>query len=362
MKGRPRRAHDGLDLGRVDVVELLTKIGIEAKVVGAEARFSCPYPAHSFGDRNPSAFMNLHTTAFICFSCGAAGNCITLLADMRNVERGTARRWIEEKWLPEMAHIDDLAAWVERYFAEDDEDHQVIETVVINEIEYERRAVDWTEESATGWYGYMLKRDFDPEILNRFDVCYDRIADRPCITVRTPDGGLVGFKGRAWRDDQWPKYLVLGDTDRSIQTHGQRYFFHPYDAAQHVFGLHLARPHDNALIVCEGELNVISMHQKGFCNVVGPSGSTLSDRQVEDIVACCDSVTLLFDSDLKTPESATMARIKLLKAISMFDPFVSVNVCADHEGDPAEMSCDELHELVGAARSSVEYRVRHLLA
>lgn len=354
---------DPLDLEQVNVVELLTKLGIQGiRPEGKEVRFSCPMPAHSFGDRSPSAYMNKDTTAWVCFSCGAQGNAVTFLADVKNVSRATARRWIAEKWAPHQTHIEDLAGYVARVLAHEEQE-SVEPFVPLPEEEYEKRWVDWrSANTQIPWVDYMLnKRGFSWEILNEFEVGYDDIADRPCVTVRERDGSLVGFKGRAYREDQNMKYLVIGDSERSIAFFGERYGFAPYDAAQHVFGIHKAKPIDGVLNFVEGELNVISMHQKGFTNTLGPSGSTVTEKQVADVVSMCDEVVILFDSDLRDMASATTAKIKVLKAAAMFEPYVRVRICADHQGDPAELDVDTLRSLVDTAKYSVAYRVEHLM-
>ena len=350
-----------LDLSAVDVPEFLEALDVaHVSIEQSEARFSCPYPAHSFGDKNPSAYMNLNTTAWICFSCGATGNAITFLADVKEVSRITAKNWIAQKWAPHYADIDDLRAFVQSMFESDERTKLPAVYTPLDESEYEKRIVDWEEERGRG-RSYMIERGFDPLFLNLFDVCYDDITDRPCITVRDIDGRLVGFKGRAWREEQWPKYMVLGDTDKSLAERGEVYGFRPYDAAQHVFAIDKIEP-GAPVIVCEGELNCISMYQKGFSNVVAPSGSTMSPKQIVDIIHVTDDVTLLFDTDPTTEASYATAKSKLLKIIEAFEPHVTVRVCEDHEGDPAEIDASSLKSLVDNAKTSTLYKVLHSVA
>lgn len=348
-----------LDLSLVDVHEFLSMLDVEnIRVEAQEARFSCPYPAHSFGDSNPSAYMNLDTTAFICFSCGESGNAITFLADLKNVPRVTAKNWIAQKWAPQYAQIDDLRGFIEGMFERESKTQLVDPFVPLDEAEFEKRRVDWHGAGAFGmWWDYVLNRGFTPEVLTQFGVCYDQISDRPCLTVRTPSGELAGFKGRAYREDQWPKYMVLGDTERTLAERGEIYGFRPYDASRHVFGAHIARPINGRLVVIEGEFNVVSAHQKRITNSVGPSGSTLSDVQVESICSMCDEVVLLFDTDSATVKSYTTAHIKILRAIDAFERFVDVRVCPDHDGDPAEMSEYDLRSLVDSSVTSTMHKV-----
>lgn len=613
-----------LDLSVIDVPVFLRSLGCEnVRAELSEVRFSCPLPAHSYGDKNPSAYMNINTTAWICFSCGAKGNAITFLSEVMDVPHATAKQWIAEKWAPHYADIEDLYEFLMRSFERGITETGAVEepVVILPEEVLEGRRVDWRAVDAAGLEApgslrYMLERGFKPTILSRFDISYDRISDRPCLTVRDENGDLVGFKGRAWNDEQFPRYCntpeapilmgdltfkpisavrvgdkvigwedgkttngrwgaqkqkvlaesivekisvrhnipvvritmesgrqirctedhhwlinrgqarrggekhvffapakeglymtdvidpkgcefkrdgdlaaamwlsgmfdgegyadhrsiviaqcrnhnpevckrleyvlnrlgfewsydkqksggsyrikgsyreairmsnmcvparrerlvarvlgraywkradkiisiesdgvdsvysmqtstgnyvawgyaskncILGDTERGIAMYGQRYGFAPYDASKIVFGLHLAEPINDTLVVCEGELNVIAMHQMGFTNTVGPSGSTLSQRFVDIVASECSKAILLFDSDLGSETSAATAKIKLLTAIEQFDRLVDVFVCPDHVGDPNDMTQADVDNLIRAAQNSTLYRVEHLL-
>lgn len=361
-----------IDLAVVDVDEFLGSLSISYKIEGGkrgpEARFSCPYSAHQYGDKTPSAYMNFDSTAFVCHSCGETGNAITVLADVMQVSRTTARQWIAERWAPHFAQIDDLRSYVQGMWERGAQgDVLPADVVVLDEGEFESRRVDWAAldddfSSAPGWARYMLgRRDFEPDVLARFDVCYDEQVDRPCVTVRSPTGDLIGFKGRAWRPEQWPKYMVVGDTDRTIAERGEVFGFRPYEASRHVFGLGIARARDGRLVVCEGELNVIAMHQRRLDHTVGPSGSTITEEQVEQIAERCDEAVLLFDSDATDPIKAATAQLKIYKAIAMFEPHVAVSVCPVHQDDPADIGEAEARHLVEAAVSATTYKVRSLL-
>lgn len=357
-KGHP---HQKLDLSLVDVEEFLIALGVQnLSYSDSDIRFSCPYPEHSFGDKSPSAYMNTETTAFICFSCGRTGNAITFLADIADVPRTKARYWINQKWSDHFVEIDHFSSYIKSIIDRSASAESKINRVVLPEEEVVIRSVDWFSENS-GWSKYMLDRGFTPDILSSFEVGYDQILDRPVIAVRDDDGALVGFKGRAWREDQQPKYLVAGDTERSLIRYGPRFNFAPYDASQYVFGLDKAKPIGGQLIFCEGELNVISMHQKGFTNTVGPSGSTVTDTQIKKIIRACDEVVIFFDSDLQDDSRAFTAKMKIAKVVDMLESFVSVRVVEDHEGDPAEMSVGEISELIHGSQSAMKTKLMNLL-
>lgn len=367
-RGDPEKRQGRVDLSLVDVEEFLLALRIQNVThADADMRFSCPYPEHAFGDKTPSAYMNKDTTAFICFGCSRTGNAVTFLADVMNVTRTVARYWIAQKWSPFFVEVDDLTAYL-RTIMEGDEGEDEIIDVVLDESELETRRCDWQVAHqhfmnglGEGPLGYVLDRGFTPEILTRFEVCYDEISQRPCVTVRDEHGRLVGFKGRAWHDGQVPKYMVVGDTERGLEIYGERYGFAPYDASRYVFALDRATPIDGTIIFCEGELNVISMHDKGFMNTVGPSGSTVSVTQVEQIVRRCEEVIVLMDYDLRDQSSAFLAQVKIGKVAEMFEPYVRVRIAGRHENDPNTMSREEIERLIVEATTSTTRRVMQAL-
>lgn len=370
--GDPEAGLKRVDLGEVDVEAFLNGIKVYGiSDAGRDFRFSCPYPEHSFGDKSPSAYMNKETTAFICFSCGKTGNAVTVLADVMEVSRTQARHWIAQKWgTGGFVEPSDLKNYIMSKLAPAQVAPPKEILAVLDEARLVERAVDWQAAfehyiELTGDDGpliYMLSR-LMPETLTKFEVCYDHFSQRPCLTVRDEHGSLVGFKGRAWRDDQVPKYLVIGDTERSIAAFGVRYGFAPYDASQYVYGLDRARPVDGTYIFCEGEINVMAMHQLGFENTIGPSGSTVSAEQVRKIIERCEEIIVFFDYDIGDPGKEVAALMKIANVVALFEPFIVVRVVDRHRGDPNSnlMSREEVIDLVNGAQSSYKRKIMQMI-
>lgn len=359
-----------IDLSPVDAVEFLT--GLDVANISCDDRevsFSCPFPGHRFGDINPSASMNRETTAWICFGCGAKGSAVTMLAGLKNVSRVQATRWIAERWLPDQAYIDDLESYMTQLLHEGEGEGPRADTGLasIPSCEVARCKVDWPQmddlDDPPPWARYLLdERGFTPKALGDFGMGYDAISDRLALLARDQQGIPVGLKGRAWKGDAGPKYLVLGDTPKSLERYGKRYGFAPYDVSDVVYGLDIAEPCESGLNVCEGELNVIAMRQKGFPCSVGVSGSTFSRKQRDQIIARCDHVTLVMDSDLEDEGKANVAMMKLMAAIDVFDPYVSVSVVPPHDRDPADMTREQLQALMEAATPASLFRLSPLAA
>jgi len=333
-----------LDLSKIEVEDFLNELGMNnVRKDGKDYWYSCFSDQHYRGDANPSASMEQGTTKFYCFSCGMHGNAVGFLAELENVSPFQSAIWIKERFIgssvPDQKTILDNVKGILREKEETKTDGPL---PVIDEIEATRRKIDW--KSAIAWFKYsgdtrdsidapieyMLNRGFSPEVLDKFEIGWDKISERISIPIRNEEGGLVGFKGRAV--NKLPRYIVLG---------GPEYGFNPYQTKKILFGLSKITQSDE-LFVCEGELNAIALHQYGYTNTVGISGKILSDEQAELIKKYGQKVVLIFDEE----EDAVNAAKKLRNSIP-------TSVIPNHDKDPADMDATELAWLLQSKKSSL---------
>lgn len=327
-----------MNLEQVDVVAFLQELGIRnIKEDGQEVKFSCPFSGHKNGDANPSASMQLETTLTHCFGCGWSGNAITFLSNMEGVPPLKATQWIRERFGNGFLEPGEIGLLGEVNNIINSANNSLREPYkgnkIIPESEADKRRMDWSDATLKGdpRLEYLLSRKFNLPTLSEFDIGWDSISERLTIPIRDHVGNLVGFKGRGLPGNE-PRYLVLG---------GSEYGFDPYETAEVVFGLDRVAP-ARELILCEGELNAIAMHQKGFINTVGISGKHLSWSQSLLLRAHCDKVTLIFDEK----EDATRACYKL-------DQYIPVKIVPDHEQDPADLERSEILNLLENSELSI---------
>lgn len=340
------------DLRAVDVKVFLTELGIRniserRSRTGLEIRFSCPFPGHDHGDSNPSAQMNADDTAYRCFGCGMKGNAVSFLSELEGVSPMLAARWIRTRFEGGWREVGDDGLWAEIKGVLFRKIEGYEEMPTIDEKFAEERSVDWGK--VWGFYTggadlpkvftYLLDRRFSWDILESWGVGYDTLSGRVAIPARDHEGNLVGFKARDVHD-RHPKYIVLG---------GEQYGFEPYEAGRIVFGLDRARFNTPAqgMILREGELNVISMHDKGFVNTAGISGQHLNPDQARLIKAYADEVVVWFDEVYKAAQAARY-----------LEDHVRVRVCTEYDSDPAEMNRDEIEDALSSAVSLLAFDLR----
>lgn len=352
-----------IDLSQIDVETFLKELGINnVRDDGREVKYSCFSDAHYRGDANPSASMEKGSTVFYCFSCGMSGNAISFLATLENVSPVQAAIWIKDRFgggfdIPEQGKIADS---IKQILDKEEVKKEYRKTEFLSEQEVDRRKINWKkiykeylqykspmleklpgktfedifqpQEKSYKNEFYMLERGFSSDILNKYQIGWDKISERFTIPVRDKEGRLLGFKARAIERD--PKYLVLG---------GPEYGFEPYETSKVIFGLDKIDFQKNAdLIICEGELNAIAMQQNGFKNTTGISGKILSDEQANIVTKNAEKVLLIFDEE----EDAERAANKLKEFIPAF-------IAPPHTKDPADMNKDEIVSLVAGRRTAL---------
>lgn len=325
-----------------------------------EMLFSCPFPAHSGGDENPSCYMNIETTAFFCHSCHEKGNAISFTQKVLEISPLEAIRMLKARYSPNGIDPDARSMTEEVRKLLDAQPLVQPENVILDPSIADRFALDW--EAAHDAYerqeghpacDYMFERGFDAPTLNLWGFGYDENSCRIVFPVCNEYGSLVGFKGRA-HDGRQPKYLILGDRPNRPQ----RYGFTPYQISLIVFGLDRVieswsaeATDDRTVIICEGELNVVALHQMGYTNAVAVQGSHFSNRQARLIRSYADRVILFLDSDSAGQEATE-------RIAQTLNPHMPVFVTPDHEGDPASMVPSEVSDTI---EKSVSHTVRELL-
>ena len=344
-----------MDLSKIDVFEFLSELGMNnVRKDGKDIWYSCFSDTHFRGDANPSASMEQGTTRFHCFSCGMGGNAVIFLSELENVSPIQAAIWIKERFnIGTVPQKDTIVDNVKEILSKKKET-KTLKYVLpeLDESEADRRTVDWNslwndymnhssqlkELPGKTWEDiflkqnersplfYMFDRGFKPETLTKWKIGWDKISERICIPIRNENNRLVGFKARTIKDDN-PRYIVLGGTE---------YGFEPYETKKILFALNKAA--SQTMIVREGELNVVSLHEKGFINSVGLSGKFLSDEQVDLCKKYANKLIMWFDDE----DDAVAAAEKIKN--------LPVQVVPSFERDPVEMTRGEINSLLTEAQ------------
>lgn len=204
------------------------------------------------------------------------------------------------------------------------------------------RESGWTEEELVA--AGLARKARDSEQL------FDRFRGRIMFPLADARGKVLGFGARAMRDEQGPKYLNSSEGE-------------VYHKGSQLYGLHLARAEaarSGTMVLVEGYVDALAMHQAGVTNVVALMGTALTDEQAAQLERAASTLLLCLDADragqkamLRAGEVAAGRRLEL-RVVPM--------PAGKDPGDLLlEEGVDRLRSRVGASEPFVSFRVRTVI-
>jgi DNA primase len=351
-----------------DIVEIISE-NVKLKRSGRNYTGLCPF--HS--EKTPSFSVSQDKQIFKCFGCGEAGNVISYVMKNRNMD------FIESvKFLAEKANIELQA-----------ESPKTVKEKVVNEkiykmnVEAARYFFAKLKSSETA-AAYFTNRGIGVNTIRRFGLgfasdswnellyflkskgyteldmynaglisksekgkFYDRFRNRVMFPVFDYRGRVIGFGGRVL-DDSKPKYLNSPETA-------------VFKKGTNLYGLNFAikNMQDRMLIIVEGYMDCISLHQYGITNVVASLGTALTPSQAKLLKKYADKVIISYDADL-AGQNATLRGLDIL-GVEGFD----IRVLIVPKGkDPDEFirsnGKEAFLKLINEALPLIDYRIKKI--
>ena len=306
---------------RTDIEELIGKY-TEIRHRGSRNPVAlCPF--HT--EKTPSFVIYNDTNSYYCFGCGAGGDAITFIKNIERLDYTDAVRFLCEKagmTMP-LDPVDDEANRLRRrcYEANREAARFFYSTLFSEEAKEARAYIDkrrlsketvkhfglgFAPDRWDSLVRHMKSKGFTENELVLFDLAkktskggtIDNFRNRLMFPIIDLRGNVIAFGGRVL-DDSKPKYLNSKDTP-------------VYKKSQHLYALNLAKNNaERKLILCEGYMDVIAMHQAGFTNAVAGLGTAFTKEQIALLVRYCDELTLCFDSD-EAGKKATKRALSML--------------------------------------------------
>jgi DNA primase len=303
---------------RVDIAAFIGAY-VPLKKRGNDLVGLCPFHA----EKTPSFHVHPDRGFFKCFGCGAGGDLITFLQKSENIGFGDAVRSLAAKAGVELEPENPRAARARS------EREALYEANRIAAAYFKRMLAD---ERGAGARAYCRHRGFSDATVERFGLgyapdswsglvtelersgedlplaaraglvkngqrgYYDFYRNRLMVPTYSTTGEVIAFGGRVIGEGE-PKYLNTATTPVYIKGH-------------HLYALNLARraaQQDRTLIVVEGYLDCIALHQAGFENTVAALGTSFTAEQAAELSKYAEYVYLCFDGDAAGSAAATKA-------------------------------------------------------
>ena len=286
----------------------------------------CPF----HNEKSPSFSVSPGKQMYYCFGCGAGGNVFTFLMEYENFSFVEAVKYLadragirlpEAEYSPESRRAADLksrlleinkkAAAFYYYQLKSEKGKQGMEYLKKRELSEEtikKFGLGCSPRYSGALYQYLKGQGYSDELLKEsglFNVderrgMQDRFWNRVMFPIMDVNSRVIGFGGRVMGQGE-PKYLNSPETKI-------------FDKSRNLYGLNVARTSRKPyLIICEGYMDVISMHQAGFTNAVASLGTALTSGHASLMSRYTKEVLLTYDSD-EAGQKAALRGIPILRA------------------------------------------------
>lgn len=353
---------------RNDIVDVISGY-VKLQRKGSSYFGLCPF----HNEKSPSFSVSPSKQMYYCFGCGAGGNVFNFVMEYENYSFGEALSHLADRAGVQLPRIE--------YSSEAREKAKQRETL----LEINRQAAQYfyyqlRRENGQIGYRYLTGRGLSDETIRKFGLgysdkfsddlykflkgkgygddqlrdsglfnvderhgMYDKFWNRVIFPIMDVNNRVIGFGGRVMGDGK-PKYLNSPETKI-------------FDKSRNLYGLNVARTSRKPyLILCEGYMDVISMHQSGFTNAVASLGTSLTSGHASLLKRYTQEVLLLYDSD-EAGVKAALRAIPILREAGINSRVVDLKPHKDPDEFIKTEGAEAFQQRLDQARDSFMFRV-----
>ena len=292
-----------------DIVDIISQY-VSLKKKGSSYFGLCPF----HNEKSPSFSVSREKQMYYCFGCGQGGNVYTFLMEYNRlsfvealkelaaragVELPEAEQTPEERRQADarvtLKEMNKKAAVYFHYLLKSSRGEHAMAYLKergISEEMIKHFGLGYADIYRDDLYQYLKKQGYTDYQMKESSLVtidsvkgsYDKFFNRVMFPIMDVNQRVIGFGGRVMGDGE-PKYLNSRETVL-------------FDKGRNLYGLNYAkRTRENAIILCEGYMDVISLHQAGFTNAVAPLGTAFTPNQAMLLKRYTDEAILSFNSD-----------------------------------------------------------------
>ena len=323
---------------RNDIVDIVSQY-VNLKKKGANYFGLCPF----HNEKSPSFSVSPSKQMYYCFGCGAGGNVISFVMEYENYTFVEAVKMLADRAgiaLPEMEYSKEAKAQasLKNTLLE-------INRLAANFFYYQLK-----QPAGKIGYDYLKeKRRLSDDTIRHFGLGYSsKVPDDLYRYMRSKgyhdvNNRVIGFGGRVMGDGE-PKYLNSPETKI-------------FDKSRNLYGLNFARTsRAKYMLVCEGYVDVIAMHQAGFTNAVASLGTAFTSQHAMLLKRYTDQVILTYDSDGAGVKAALRA-IPILKEVGMSIKVLNMKPYKDPDEFIKNLGKEEFQKRIDNAVGSFMFEI-----
>ncbi|MCI8380418.1 MAG: DNA primase [Lachnospiraceae bacterium] len=356
---------------RNDIVDVISGY-VRLQKKGASYFGLCPF----HNEKSPSFSVSQGKQMYYCFGCGAGGNVITFIQQYENAGFQEAVKMLAERAgvkLPEAEYSEEvkrreshraklLAVNKEaaKYFyyqlraPQGKQGLAYLKNRQLSDETIHRFGLGFANKTSDDLARYLRGKGFPDDVIKEaglasFDERYglhDKFWNRVIFPIQDSNHRVIGFGGRVMGDGT-PKYLNSQETP-------------VFDKSKNLYGLNFARSsRKNQFILCEGYMDVITMHQAGFTQAVASLGTAFTVGQALLLKRYAEEVLLAYDSDGAGVKAALRA-IGILREAGLTGRVLSFAPCKDPDEFIGTEGAEAFEKRLAEAENSFFFEIRIL--
>ena len=312
---------------RNDIVDIISGY-VKLQKKGSNYFGLCPF----HHEKSPSFSVSQSKQMYHCFGCGVSGNVFTFVMEYENYTFREAVELLADRSgvkLPKMEYskeakaqadlraalleINKMAANYFYYQLKQPQGQQGCQYLMgrgLTEQTIRRFGLGYSNKTSNDLYQFLRSKGYEDSILKETGLvtieergARDKFWNRVMFPIMDVNNRVIGFGGRVMGDGE-PKYLNSPETKL-------------FDKSRNLYGLNYARlSREKFILLCEGYMDVIAMHQAGFTNAVASLGTAFTSQHAALLKRYTDQVVLTYDSDGAGVKAALRA-IPILKSVGM---------------------------------------------
>lgn len=356
---------------RNDIVEVISGY-VRLQKKGSNYFGLCPF----HNEKSPSFSVSPGKQMYYCFGCGAGGNVITFLMEYENQTFPEAVRTLAQRAgiaLPEaddskearqadsrrakLLEINKEAAKYFYYQLRIERGSVGMEYLRKRELSDETMnhfGLGYANKYSNDLIQYLKSKGYSEDLIRDAGLCnvdekhgmYDKFWNRVMFPIQDINHRVIGFGGRVMGDGK-PKYLNSPETEI-------------FDKSRNLYGLNFARTSRKGnVILCEGYMDVIAMHQAGFTQAVASLGTAFTSGQASLLRRYANEILLSYDSD-GAGVNAALRAIGILKEAGMTGRVINLEPYKDPDEFIKALGGEEFQKRLDHAENSFFFELRQL--
>lgn len=353
---------------RNDIVDVISGY-VKLQRKGSSYFGLCPF----HNEKSPSFSVSPGKQMYYCFGCGAGGNVFTFLMEYENYTFPEVMKILAERAgvaLPEREYsqeerkqqdlrtqileLNKMAAKYFYYQLRSENGKQAMDYLKGRQLTHETIksfGLGFANKYSNDLYRYMKQKGVSDELLKESGLMnvdekqgmYDKFWNRVIFPIMDANSRVIGFGGRVMGDGK-PKYLNSPETK-------------VFDKSRNLYGLNVARTsRKKNLLVCEGYMDVISLHQAGFKNAVASLGTALTTQHAGLLKRYTDEVILTYDSD-EAGTRAALRAIPIVKAAGLSARVLHMDPYKDPDEFIKALGADAFQKRIDEAENSFLFEI-----